>query len=187
MVDKWHEWVVRPEDFGHNFDLNGVARLVPSLKSWRKFIRMTGNFGEYDEVFDATWAMLRFGVEPSWECMLDVDLFMQLSGDHERTKAVRKMFQEWVGNYPRPKEVLAHYRRWLRTEITLQLTTRPSEPHVLEDPNAQTLANADTPVAESIEVPTRTGDLLAEPEIHTETVVEKWLRQEREKPWFERD
>jgi hypothetical protein len=78
---------------------------------------LAGNYGEYNEVFDATWAMLRFGVQPDWETLLDVDVFMQLSGDEERALAVREMFREWLGRYPTPREVIWHYRRWLRAEV----------------------------------------------------------------------
>jgi hypothetical protein len=178
-VEKWHDWIIRPEDFGYKFKLPGIARLVPAQASWRKFIRLAGNHGEHNEVFDATWAMVRLGVQPDWETLLDVDMYMQLSGDEDRTLAVREMFREWLGRYPSPREVISHYRKRLRREIQLSKDREIQLLERLEEPEAA--------VAQQIEGPRSTGDVLPEVEIRMETVVEQWDRREKAKPWFERD
>ena len=156
-VEKWHDWIIRPEDFGYKFKLPGIARLVPAHASWRKFIRLAGNHGEYNEVFDATWAMVRFGVQPDWETLLDVDMYMQFSGDEERTLAVREMFREWLGRYPSPREVISHYRKRLRREIQISKDREIQMLEKLEEPEAA--------VAQQIEGPRSTGDVLPEVEI----------------------
>ena len=175
-MNQWHEWIIRPEDFGYEFNLPGIAKLIPSQVSFRRFIRLAGNYGVYAEVFDASWAMLRFGVIPDWDTLLDIDLFMQLSRDVERTVAVREMFREWLGRYPTPGEVIWHYRRWLRAEVRM----------AVEQERAK-LAAPETPVAKQIEAPQTVADIRPNTEVRQETVVEQWLRREREKPWFERD
>jgi hypothetical protein len=174
-VNVWHDWVIRPEDFGYKFKLTGVIRLIPSQVTWRKFIRLNGNYGEYAEVFDATWAMLRFGVKPDWETLLDVDIFMQLSGDEERTLAVREMFREWLGRYPTPREVIWHYRRWLRAEVRTVSDTQAK----------MRLADPETRPVKQIAEP-KVEDVLSDVETYHETVLEQYLRRERSKPWFER-
>lgn len=176
-LNTWHDWIVRPEDFSFGFNLPGIARVIPSQPSWRKFIRLAGNYGEYGEVFDATWAMLRFGVQPDWETLLDIDVFMQLSGDEERTLAVREMFREWLGRYPSPREVIWHYRRWLRAEVRT----------ALDEEHRERLAAPDAMVAKRIEGPQTAMDVLPDREIHQETVVQQWTRREGAKPWFEQD
>jgi hypothetical protein len=173
-INQWHEWIIRPEDFGYKFNLPSIARLIPSQVTFRKFVRLAGNYGEYGEVFDMTWAMLRFGVQPDWETLLDIDLFMQLSGDMERTLAVREMFREWLGRYPTPREVIWHYRKWLRAELTMAAESQ--ERAKLEAPK--------TIVGTKIEAAPGVQDVQ---EVRTETVVEQWLRREQAKPWFERD
>jgi hypothetical protein len=174
-MNQWHEWIIRPEDFGYAFNLPGIAKLIPSQVSFRRFIRLAGNYGEYAEVFDASWAMMRFGVIPDWDTLLDIDLFMQLSRDVKRTVAVREMFREWLGRYPTPREVIWHYRRWLRAEVRMAVEERAK----LEAP--------ETAVAKQIEAPRTVADIRPDAEVRQETVVEQWLRREREKPWFERD
>ena len=180
-IETWHGFVIKPHDFGYNFYLPKIARLMPSQPCWRVFIRLCGNYGEYAEVFDATWAMLRFGVQPDHETMLDIDVFMQLSGDEERTLAVREMFREWLGRYPTPREVAWHYRRWLRAEVRAILG--PQEERLrLTGPNA--------PVVRLIEAPSKkynVRDVLPGVEPQHETVVEQWERREKAKPWFEMD
>jgi hypothetical protein len=176
-LDTWHEWIVRPEDFSFGFNLPGIVRVIPSQPSWRKFVRLAGNYGEYSEVFDATWAMLRFGVQPDWETLLDIDVFMQLSGDEERTLAVREMFREWLGRYPSPREVIWHYRRWLRAEVRT----------ALDNERRERLAGPDAPTTKQIAGPQAVMDVLPDREIHEETVVQQWARREAAKPWFEQD
>jgi hypothetical protein len=187
-LHRWHEWIVRPEDFGYKFYLPGVLRLIPSQATWRKFIRLAGNYGEYNEVFDASWAMVRFGVQPDWEILLDIDVFMQLSGDEERTLAVREMFREWLNVYPSPRDVLWHYRKWLRAEVETAILERDRTqprlraPEEASGPTSETdLITQDGQVLKSID------DVLPDVEVHDETVVEQWIRRERAKPWFERD
>ena len=175
-LDKWHEWIVRPEDFSYSKNLNGILRLIPSQKTFRKFIKLTGTYGEYDEMFNATWAMVRFGVQPDWETLLDLEIFMQLSGEIERTTAVRQMFREWLGQYPTPREVIWHHRKWLRTEVRAALETE----------ERAGLIGPGEPALRQIEPPKWRSDMLPDSEVHEETVVEKWMRREREKPWFER-
>ena len=175
-LDQWHEWIIRPEDFGFLFNLPGIVRLIPSQVSFRKFIRLAGNYGEYAEIFDASWGMLRFGVMPDWETLLDIDLFMQLSGDVKRTLAVREMFREWLGRYPTPREVIWHYRKWLRAEVRM----------VVEQEKLR-LASPENQVAKQIEGPRSLRRCPDAETHHHETVVEQWLRREKEKPWFERD
>jgi hypothetical protein len=176
-IDIWHEWIVRPEDFSYGFNLPGIVRVIPSQPSWRKFVRLAGNYGEYSEVFDATWAMLRFGVQPDWETLLDIDVFMQLSGDEDRTLAVREMFREWLGRYPSPREVIWHYRRWLRVEVRTALDTERRE----------RLTGPDATATKQIAGPQTVMDILPDRQIHEETVVQQWTRREAAKPWFEQD
>jgi hypothetical protein len=177
-LNQWHEWIIRPEDFGYKFNLPGIARVIPSQISFRKFIRLAGTYGEYGEVFDATWGMLRFGVIPDWETLLDIDLFIQLSGDVKRTIAVREMFREWLGRYPTPREVIWHYRKWLRTE--LKEAGGLHRKIELEGSHARI-------IAKQIEAPQSPGIIRQDGEVHHETVVDQWLRREKAKPWFERD
>ena len=174
-INTWHDWIVRPEDFGYKFPLNGILRLVPSQPTWRAFIRLAGNYGEYGEVFDASWAMLRFGVKPNWEGLLDLDVFMQLSRDEERTLAVREMFKDWLGKYPSAGEVICHYRRWLRAETRWAL-------HIQNQGQLDSREDA----IEQIEAP-KSGEEEVKTNIFHETVVERYLRREQAKPWFERD
>lgn len=176
-INKWHEWIIRPEDFGYNFNLPGISRLIPSQVSYRKFIRLAGNYGEYGEVFDATWGMLRFGVVPDWESLLDVDLYIQLSGDEKRTLAVREMFREWLGRYPTPREVIWHYRRWLRADVK----------NGVQMQEAARLEYSNTPITKQIEAPRTSRSINPGVEARQETVVDQWLRREESKPWFERD
>jgi hypothetical protein len=179
-LDSWHNFVIRPEDFRSDFFLPKIARLIPSQPTWRVFIRLAGNFGEYSEIFDATWAMLRFGVIPDHETLLDIDVFMQLSGDEERTLAVREMFREWLGRYPTPREVIWHYRRWLRAEVRAALASRDEKLR---------LNGPDAPVIRMIEAPRSkfSKDVLPEHNLLHETVIEQWERREKSKAWFERD
>jgi hypothetical protein len=176
-INQWHEWIIRPEDFDEKFNLPGIVRLIPSQVTFRKFIRLAGTYGEYGEVFDASWGMLRFGVIPDWETLLDVDLFMQMSGDVKRTLAVKEMFREWLGRYPTPREVIWHYRKWLRSE--LKETGELQKMTELEGP--------EKPVAKQIEAPKTAAMIRQDVEVHQETVVNQWMRRERAKPWFERD
>jgi hypothetical protein len=121
--------------------------------------------------------MLRFGVQPDWETLLDIDVFMQLSGDEERTLAVREMFREWLGRYPSPREVIWHYRRWLRAEVRT----------ALDNERRERLAGPDAPTTKQIAGPQAVMDVLPDREIHEETVVQQWARREAAKPWFEQD
>ena len=99
---------------------------------------------------------------------------MQLSGDVERTLAVREMFKEWMGRYPTPREVIWHYRKSVRTEMKTR-----DERIMLEAP----VPHEDKP-ADAV----RSGDAVEpEAEVRHETVVERWFRRERAKPWFERN
>ena len=179
-LDKWHEWVVRPEDFAYEFNLPGIARLIPSQVSFRKFIRLAGKYGEYSEIFDATWAMLRFGVIPDWVTLLDIDMYLQASGDTERTMAVREMFREWLGQYPSPREVYLHSRRITRADAKNKVEAEQTR-LALGDREA----NADG--RKQIEAPRPIGDTLPDIEVRHETVVDQWQRRIRAKPWFEQE
>lgn len=196
-LDKWHEWIIRPEDFGFKFYLPGIARLIPSQQSFRSYIRLAGNHGAYAEVFDASWAMVRFGVQPDWGTLLDLDVFMQLSRDPERTLAVREMFREWLGEYPSVGQVMTYYRSYLRTEAdrlasSLDAIEAPKPDTVQENfPDFKTRVRS---LATSTQMD-GTGQIEA-PEViegekrlgeeSNETVVGSWLRRQRAVPWFER-
>lgn len=179
-LDKWHEWVVRPEDFAYEFNLPGIARLIPSQVSFRKLIILAGKYREYSEIFDATWAMLRFGVVPDWETLLDIDMYLQASRDTERTMAVREMFREWLGQYPGPREVQLNKRRIARANAKNKVETEQTR-LALGDHKA----NADG--TKQIEAPQSIGDILPDIEVRHETVVDQWQRRIRAKPWFEQD
>ena len=197
-LDKWHEWIIRPEDFNFEKYLPGIARLIPSQQSFRSYIRLAGNHGAYAEVFDASWAMVRFGVQPDWGTLLDLDVFMQLARDPERTLAVREMFREWLGEYPSVGEVMTYYRSYLRTEAEKLSSSLDAIEGPKPDAAQEVYPRFKTRV-KSLAANTQKGSIpligtreeiregekrLGEEE--NETVVGSWLRRQRELPWFER-
>jgi len=178
-LKQWHNWVVRPEDFGYNFKLPAIVRLIPSASTWRKYIRLTGTFGQYRDLFAAAWAMVRFGVRPDWELLLDLEMYMQQSGDEERTLAVREMFREWLDSYPSPGEVIWHHRKLQRRFLKSKQEADRARLEAAEE-----VPEIEGP-GESTEVKlveTESQEL----EVVGETVVDQWIRRERAKPWFER-
>ena len=117
---------------------------------------------------------MRFRFIPDWETLLDIDLFIQLSGDVKGTLAVSEMF-EWLGRYPTPREVIWHYIKWLRAEVRM----------VVEQEKLR-LPGPENQVARQIGEPRSLG---VHPDAETchETVVEQWLQREKAKPWFEKE
>jgi hypothetical protein len=167
-IEQWFKWVIKPEDFDYEFPLSRSVRLHPSQSLFRRFFRLCGKAGDFATVYNTTYALVRFGVIPHWETLLDIDLFMQLAQDETRTITTREMLKEWLKVYPTPREVYAHYRKRYGRPLMKQ-----REEEMYELP----LFNTPDHVPKLLEAPTM--------EI-APTVVDEWLSREGAKPWFER-
>ena len=168
-IDQWFKWVIRPEDFDYEFPLSRSVRIHPSQSLFRRFFRLCGKAGDFATVYNTTYALLRFGVIPHWETLLDIDLFMQLAKDETRTTTTREMLREWLKVYPTPREVHLHYRNKYGRPLV-----KEREQEMYEN---LPLFNTPDYVPKFLEAP---------PKHVPPTVIDEWLSREGAKPWFER-